>query len=233
MVLLMFFYAPGIRREYFEPKVVKLLIIINVVVFVAEIVYEPLIYMFALFPYKILNGIDLWTIITHMFLHAGFLHIFLNMYALLIFGPECEKEFGHIKFLIIYILSGVSGAILHSLLTPFKYTPAVGASGAVFGIMAAYAVLYPRRRLMMFVFVGFLILPAWALLLFFFLMETLLGLVAYASGVAHLAHVGGMILGAAYTFFYKKRKVEEKAFILPSTIMYYETIEEESSYDYW
>ncbi len=229
----MIFYMPGMRRDYFEPKVVKWLIIINIIVFIIEIAYPPVINALALVPYDILQGKSIWTIITHMFLHAGVLHIFLNMYALFIFGPECEKEFGREKFLLIYFLSGIFGALLHILLTPFKYAPAVGASGAVFGIMAAYAVLYPKRKLMIFMFVGFLILPAWVLLLFFFLIETLLGLIAYADAVAHLAHVGGMMFGAIYTYFYKKKKKEEKPFILPSTVVYYEASEEEHSYDYW
>ena len=226
------FYFPMGREEAFEPKVVKWLIIANGVMFIITLIYTPLFYLLALVPSYVLNGQRLWTLVTHMFLHAGFLHIFLNMYALFIFGPECEKEFGHLGFLILYFTSGLVGALLHILLTPAKNTPAVGASGAIFGVMAAFAILYPRRRLGVFFFVGFIVLPAWALVVIFAIIETLYFIVGIPDFVAHMAHVGGMLGGALFTFIYKRTRRRRRPVSEPIMIVYQAEEYYEDEYGY-
>jgi len=154
----------------------------------------------------------------------------MNMYALFIFGPECEQVFGHKKFIALYFISGLTGAGLHILLTPRGDIPAVGASGAIFGVMAAYATLYPHRRLGVFFFVGFIILPAWALLFFFAFLELIYFLTAVLDSIAHTAHLGGMIGGFLFAWFHKKAHPKPRP-LEEHIIVVYHGFEEE--YDYW
>ena len=226
------YYIPTLRKDHFDPKVVKTLIIANVVMFVIRLAYSPILFTLGLIPNNILRGEALYTLITHMFLHYDFLHIFLNMYALFIFGPECEREFGRLKFLLLYFISGLTGAFLHVALTTRGDIPAVGASGAIFGVMAAYAMLYPHRRLAVFFFIGFIILPAWALVLFFAVFELLYFFLLPLDSIAHAAHLGGMLGGVIFTWHHKKFKRKERPFIEP-IIITYERREEYYDYDYW
>jgi len=145
-------------------------------------------------------------VLTSMFLHASWLHVIFNMWALWIFGDNIEDYLGHFHYLIFYLLSGLGAAIAHYLFNMNSTIPTVGASGAIAGVMGAYLVLYPSARVLtlvpLFVFVTFIRLPAWLVLGFWFVVQFLSGAatsMAYsgrsAGGVAFWAHIGGFLAG--------------------------------------
>jgi rhomboid family protein len=150
-----------------------------------------------------------------MFLHGGWLHIFFNMLFLWVFGDNVEDNFGSLPYLLFYLLSGFGAVIAQSLLTPTSPAPAIGASGAISGVLAGYLLLYPRASVravlpipILFLFSFFV--PAWLMIIVWFAGQLLN---SYASltdaaqmtgGVAYGAHVGGFVAGLILTFFFRK-----------------------------
>ena len=152
-----------------------------------------------------LDPADLKSLVTSMFLHGGWLHVILNMWTLWIFGCAMEDKLGHGRFLVFYVLCGVAAVIAHVTLNPVSLIPVVGASGAVAGVIAAYAVTYPKARLtvmvpLFFVIPLFMQIPAVFFALFWFLMQILQGSFEFfaasmGSGGAWWAHLGGFVSG--------------------------------------
>jgi rhomboid family protein len=146
-------------------------------------------------------------VFTSMFVHASILHLVFNMLALWIFGDNVEDYLGHFRYLILYLLSGLAAAALHTFFNLSSTVPTVGASGAIAGVMGAYFVLYPRAKvltLVPFFFVFFVWLPAWIVLGFFFITQFLSGAATSitrhagnSTGIAFWAHVGGFLAGMA------------------------------------
>ncbi len=144
-------------------------------------------------------------VFTSMFLHGSWLHLIFNMLALWIFGDNVEDYVGHFRYLILYFLSGLAAAALHTFFNYGSPVPSVGASGAIAGVMGAYFVLYPRAKvltLVPFFFVFFVWLPAWVVLGFWFVAQFLSGAatsianhVGGSTGIAFWAHVGGFLGG--------------------------------------
>ena len=146
------------------------------------------------------------TLLTHMFLHGGFSHVAGNMLFLWIFGDNVEDFYGHITYLFFYLLCGIGSGLLHVLFNMNSTVPALGASGAISGVMGAYAILYPRSRILTLVFVFLVPIPAVLILGCWFILQFLsafgsLGAVGSAAsgGVAWWAHVGGFLLGMLIT----------------------------------
>lgn len=137
-----------------------------------------------------------WTIITYMFLHAGMTHILFNMLSLYFFGSRVEQRLGPERFFALYFLSGIGGALLSFVFSP--YTPILGASGAVFGVSLAFARFWPRDQILIW---G--IIPVEARWLVAFM--TLIALFGVGSGVAHFAHLGGFLGGFLYLLFLERR----------------------------
>jgi membrane associated rhomboid family serine protease len=177
----MFAMTPWVRR----------LLIANVVVFIASASLPALYYEFALVPALLLQRP--WTGVTYMFLHAGLGHLFFNMIALFFFGPRLEQRLGARDFLWLYFLSGFGGAAFSFLFAP-QY-PVVGASGAVYGVLLAFAMFWPRERIYIWA-----ILPVEAWLLAAIMVGASLwsGIAGSQSGVAHFAHLGGLAFGFTY-----------------------------------
>ena len=142
-------------------------------------------------------------ILTSMFLHSGFLHIAGNMLFLWIFGDNVEDFFGHIPYLFFYFVCGIGAGLTHILFNLYSRTPALGASGAISGVMGAYILLYPRARILTLVFVFLLPIPAVFVLGEWFLGQFLLGMNVVgggtSGGVAVMAHIGGFLLGMLIT----------------------------------
>jgi len=142
-------------------------------------------------------------IFTSMFLHASWLHLIFNMWALAIFGDNIEDRLGHFRYLILYLLSGVGATITHYFFNFDSPIPSLGASGAIAGVMGAYLISFPSARVLTWVFGIFIFwVPAWLWLSFWFIVQFLSGAasaIAYSaqtsSGVAVWAHVGGFICG--------------------------------------
>jgi membrane associated rhomboid family serine protease len=138
-----------------------------------------------------------WQLVTYMFMHGGFLHLFFNMLALWMFGMELENSWGSRKFLIFYMLCGIGAGVANMIVSiPLELTaPTVGASGAVFGIMIAFAMLFPDRPIYLY-----FLFPVRAkyLIAVWIGLELLLGVTGSSDGVAHFAHLGGAAVGFLY-----------------------------------
>lgn len=185
------------------------IVAINILISILAQGYPRIAYEFGAVPLLTLKGIQPYRLVTSMFIHLDFIHLFFNMFALFIFGPDIERVLGKPRYLLLYFLSGIMAGIIHAyfilILYPIRelfLIPAIGASGAIYGVMAAFAVLFPLRRLM--VFIGFpIIAPAIVVIIILALLQTLYALLAPFSQVAYAAHVGGFITGLILTLIYK------------------------------
>src|SRR6266446_3067135 len=140
---------------------------------------------------------------TSLFLHGSWMHVIGNMWFLYIFGDNVEDYMGHFKYLVFYILTGVIAMGTHVVMNLDSTAPAVGASGAIFGVLGAYFVLYPRARVLTWFFVFVVWVPAWIILGYWFVLNFLNGTATVLTvqrqnvgGIAFWAHVGGFVSGA-------------------------------------
>lgn len=187
--------------------VVLNLIIINVLVFLAQMAFDGN-------TGFLTNRLALWhpatgnfrpyELVTHMFTHAGWLHILFNMYALWLFGAMLERNWGAMKFLIFYLACGLGAAVAQLFLVP-PGPPAVGASGAVMGLLAAFAYTYPNIQFYIIPF-PFAIKAKWIVVAYAAI--DLFGGISGTDGIAHFAHLGGMATGFLLMIFWisKRRK---------------------------
>ena len=136
-----------------------------------------------------------WQLITYQFIHQGFWHLLANMMGLYFLGPETERTLGTNRFFALYFLSGILGGLGWSLLSP--YGSCVGASGAIFGVLGAYAALYPNRELILFIF-PFVPIKAWLFVLLIGTYEFMHTLAGPGGHVANAAHLSGGIVGYIY-----------------------------------
>jgi len=179
---------------------VKTLLIANGIVYLFQMLVGPQIIMvLGLIPRFSWSRLFIWQFITYMFLHGNFFHILLNMYALWVFGTEVERMWGRREFYKYYFITGIGAGVIHTILTPMSTIPTIGASGAVMGVLTAYAVMFPNREITLLLF---FILPvrmrARTLALLFVGMSLLGGISGSADGIAHFAHLGGMLVGYIY-----------------------------------
>jgi membrane associated rhomboid family serine protease len=179
---------------------VKILLMANAIGFLAQLIWGGIVTMtLGLVPYTAWSQLRIWQFVTYAFLHADFFHILFNMYALWVFGSELESDLGFMPFLRLYLVSGVGAGIFHALVTPHSLVPTIGASGAVSGVMAAYALMYPERELQLLLF--FIIpvrMKAKVLAVGLAVLSLALGAAGSPDGIAHFAHLGGMAVGAAF-----------------------------------
>ncbi len=169
------------------------LIIANVVVFFVQMTAPGLTYSLAFVPAQVFT--HPWTIVTYMFLHGGWAHIIFNMIGLYFFGPRVEMQLGGQRYLWLYFLSGISGAILSFFLAP--YAGVIGASGAIFGVTLAFAYFWPRAQIYVW---GILPVEAWLLVTIFAALALFGGMGGSRGGIADFAHLGGF----AGAFLYLK-----------------------------
>lgn len=201
------------------PFVTLALIALNCLVFLYEMALpaaglERLVFTFGMVPAKVtafpanpgIGFLDATVpFLTSMFLHAGWLHLLGNMWFLWIFGDNVEDHLGHLRFLLFYLLCGLVAAIVHLVFNLHSTIPTVGASGAIAGVLGAYLLLFPGARILTLVpvfFVWLMELPAYVILLYWFVLQLLqgtatLGASAAGGGVAWWAHVGGFLAGLA------------------------------------
>jgi len=186
--------------------VVKNLLYINIILFVVQLILKysglSLIGLLALFPTNS-NYFGLHQLITHQFLHAGWLHLIFNMFALATIAPPVEEKVGSKKFLLFYLLCGVGSAILHlSLIT--SNNPMVGASGAVYGILLYFMFLRPDEKLyLFFIPIG---IRAKYLIPVLLTVELYLATNSLNDGIGHWAHIGGAITGTTLYLLNRKKK---------------------------
>lgn len=224
------------------PPVTKNLIIINVVIWLAMFLSPQInanLMKYAALHYYSATEFNFVQIVTYMFMHGGFFHLFFNMFTLFMFGIALEYSLGSRRFLIFYMVCGVGAALIQeavwSLTLPdlavrllasdngvsiaqvnhalvfqpdllpktFNCFTTIGASGAIYGILLAYAMLYPNRSLY-FMFIPVPVKAKYMVLIWGGL-ELLLGLSSASDGVAHFAHLGGMIFGFMLIYYWKKK----------------------------
>ncbi|MCD6591380.1 MAG: rhomboid family intramembrane serine protease [Candidatus Aenigmarchaeota archaeon] len=181
------------------------LIAVNIIFFIIQLFIPWFTYIFELKPDYALSGMW-WQFITYMFLHGGVFHITINMFVLAIFGFPLELVIGKKRFTLLYFISGVGSAIIYILFTGTDYA-LIGASGAVFGVLAAYAFKFPRSWVYIF---GLFPLPAALLIVLLLIEESFYGLMGAQPGIANFGHVGGILTGLALMFLWKVRDERKK-----------------------
>jgi membrane associated rhomboid family serine protease len=194
------------RRPRRFPVVTATIIAVNGVVFVMELMGgDAFVKEWAETPATIVAGHHWITILTAMFMHAGWMHIIGNMVFLWAFGPEVEDAMGPLRYLPFYLLSGLAASLAQTALMPHSTVPNLGASGAIAGVMGAFLVTYPRDQIRTLLFFGWFVrtafIPAALLIGLWFVIQLFsqVGSVAdvqSGGGVAYAAHVGGFIFGA-------------------------------------
>jgi membrane associated rhomboid family serine protease len=214
------------------PFTTRLLLAANVAAFVLEVLQgdqlDAFVNAFAFVPARFFHpelfpgwtaGASAVTIFTAMFLHGGFLHLAGNMLFLWIFGDNVEDALGHARFLLFYLVCGLSATLVQAFLSPASTIPNLGASGAIAGVLGAYFVLYPRARVVtivpLFVLFPLVEIPAGLYLLGWFLLQFWMASSQLASpgwgapnggGVAFWAHVGGFVAGVAWVLLFRPKR---------------------------
>jgi membrane associated rhomboid family serine protease len=199
-------FSGGGSRFSLIPPVIKTLIIINVAVFILQpfiletysIAKIPIKYFLMLIPSDGFMGLEFypWQLLSYQFLHGSIWHLFFNMFALWMFGVELEAEWGSKKFIIYYLLCGIGAGLVQLavpyLLPEYAAAPTIGASGAVYGILLAFAMMFPNRPIFMFPI--FIPIPAKIFVLIYAGIALFMGF-SGSDGIAHFAHLGGAATG--------------------------------------
>jgi membrane associated rhomboid family serine protease len=194
------------RRPRRFPAVTTAIILANAIVFLMELTGgDAFVRQWSLIPADIVAGKHWVTILTAMFMHAGWLHIIGNMVFLWAFGPEIEDAMGRPRYLAFYLLSGLAASAAQIAAMRASTVPNLGASGAIAGVMGAFLITYPRDRIRTLLLFGFFyrvtVIPAALLIGLWFVTQLFSQLGSMADvqtgGVAYLAHVGGFVFGAA------------------------------------
>lgn len=205
------------------PVVTRNLLYLNVIMFVATLINRPFMIDTFSMAFPLASDFRWWQVVTHMFMHDGFMHIFFNMYTLVMFGMVVERALGTKKFIVFYLITGFGAVLLHtgveflqvqSLLkeysgidpqTIYNSIPNVlGASGAVYGVLVAFAMLYPEARLTL-IFPPITLDAKWWVLIFIGI-ELLTGISGTRMGIAHFAHLGGALFGWLTILYWRKTK---------------------------
>jgi membrane associated rhomboid family serine protease len=211
-----------------KPILTVTLIAINVLVFLYQASLAPragrlFVFQFGAVP-SVVFGPDrlpagvmvippVFTLLTSMFLHGGWMHLIGNMWYLWIFGNNIEEAMGRARFLLFYILSGLVASICHVYFNLGSHVPIIGASGAISGVLGAYLILYPRAQVLVLIWLGIfsrlVYIPAMFVLGFWFLLQVFSGAFSggEGAGVAWWAHIGGFIAGAVMVGVFKRPEV--------------------------
>ena len=206
------------------PVVTRNLLYVNIIMFVATLINKEFMTDTFAMAFPLSTDFRWWQPLTHMFMHDGFFHIFFNMYTLVMFGMVVERVLGTKKFIWFYLITGFGAVLLHTgveflevqdLLKQYPNVapqsiynsiPGVlGASGAVYGVLVAFAMLYPEARLTL-IFPPITLDAKWWVLIFIGI-ELLTGITGTQMGVAHFAHLGGALFGWLLIRYWRKRGI--------------------------
>ncbi|TXT67109.1 MAG: conserved membrane protein of unknown function [Promethearchaeota archaeon] len=206
------------RIPFSKQYVALAILALNIIVYILQYL-DPagnmLLDGFAFTPAEFFAGKEWWTLFTSMFMHANPLHIIMNMWFFYVVADNCEYTMGHTWFLITYIFSGIVGTLLHGLtafiISPFYDIPTLGASGAIYGLIAVYSILFPNITLQIVTRRIPYRIKARNFGIIYFLTEIMYGIASFtviSSNTAHFAHIGGFIAGALFAVVFKivKRK---------------------------
>jgi membrane associated rhomboid family serine protease len=198
-----------------QPVVTYALIALNILFFFVELSRgDAFIETWAFVPSRFLAnpGGDFLTIFTSMFMHGGWLHIGGNMLYLWIFGDNVEDRFGHLRYLVFYLLCGSAATFAQMAFSLGSSIPNLGASGAIAGVLGAYLVLFPQRRVTVMLGYGITQMPALMVIGLWFVLQLFSGIGSIASsadtgGIAYMAHIGGFIAGVVLAFILRGNRV--------------------------
>ena len=199
-----------------RPVMTSIIIALNAIVFLYEISLDPYSQNYFMASYGIVPArFHIGTLLTTMFLHAGWMHVIGNMWFLWIYGDKIEDLLGHGKFLPFYLLCGIAAGLTHLYFNPDSRVPTIGASGAIAGVMGAYIVKFPKAKILTLVpiviFFTTLEIPAVFILGYWFLLQFFSGFGSFGhsnlstGGVAWFAHIGGFVAGALLILVMGKR----------------------------
>lgn len=214
--------------SYRKPIINYLIILVNTAVFIYHYFFlssrfeiESFIYKYGFIPMRFITNFpqDIYTMFTSMFLHGGMMHFLGNMWFLYIFGDNVEDRYGHLKYLLVYIISGISAIFLQFIINPLSRIPMIGASGAISGVLGSYFVFYPSAGVVTFIpfglFSRIVILPAVIFLGLWFIFQFLSGTQSLAiqaalgkevGGVAYFAHIGGFLCGLIIAILSRRKR---------------------------
>ena len=187
-------YSIGFGRGW--TPAVKVLIIVNAAIYLAwELTALPPLSLFGLVPYRVWHQGMLWQLVTYMFLHGGLWHVGFNMFALWMFGSQLERVWGTGQFVKYYFITGIGAGLINVLFNAGSPIPTIGASGAIFGLLLAYGLLFPNSLILLYFFIP---IKAKYFVILFAGLEFLMVAQYAQDGVAHFAHLGGMAVGLLY-----------------------------------
>jgi membrane associated rhomboid family serine protease len=221
-----------LNRSLTAPHVTRFLIVVNVIIFAVywlsatgflfderlavDMVGNGVRGKFVMYPDDVFDAQRVYTLLTSMFMHGGWYHLFGNMIYLWVFGDNVEDAFGHVSYLVFYLVCGVAASFAQifadQLLAGGALVGMLGASGAISGVLGAYIVLYPRSKVVTWVAYFLIPIPAILFLGGWFVMQFLFGLLDTMGGVAYYAHIGGFIAGMFLGFAIgreRKRKIRD------------------------
>jgi membrane associated rhomboid family serine protease len=172
-----------------------LIIVTGSIYLVQEFLGIPSVRAFGLVPYQVLHKAAFWQLVTYMFLHGGFWHVAFNMFALWMFGSQLERVWGRKEFLKYYFITGIGAGLINVAFSAGSNIPTIGASGAIFGLLLAYGVLFPNNVILLYFFIP---MKAKYFVILFAVLEFMMARSYAADGIAHFAHLGGMAVGFLY-----------------------------------
>jgi membrane associated rhomboid family serine protease len=212
------------RRPLRLPLITALIIGANVLVFLLELAGgDAFVNRWSLLPADIVAGRNWITILTSMFMHAGWMHIIGNMLFFWVFGPEIEDVMGPVRYLVFYLLGGLAATVAQVAIDPASTVPNLGASGAIAAVMGAFIITYPRDRIRTVLLLGWFsqvtFVPAIVLVGLWFLTQVFSEVGALVQtqtgGVAYMAHVGGFAFGAIAARLFESRRRREQQGLEP------------------
>ena len=211
----------GLRNFFYSiPPVTRNLIVINTIVLIfTALTGEKMYELFSLFAFES-PLFKPYQLVTHMFMHGGIWHLFFNMYSLMIFGTPLERTWGSKKFLLFYFVTGLGAALCHNLVVHLQINnfiaagktaaaqeamiiPTVGASGAIYGVLLGFGMLWPNTQLRL-IFPPVTLTAKWFVVIFG-VIELFTGITGMGGNIAHFAHLGGMLFGLVLILYWKKK----------------------------
>jgi membrane associated rhomboid family serine protease len=205
------------QPSYSRPVITFLIIAVNVLVFLYEVSLDPFSRNHLLMQFGTVPDRFVWsTLLTSMFMHSGWMHLIGNMWFLWIYGDNIEDVLGRGKYLLFYLLCGIIAGLVHVWANPLSRVPAMGASGAIAGVMGAYLVKFPHSRIVtlipIFVFFTTVEIPAYLILLYWMFLQVFSGVgsIGYShlsrGGVAWFAHIGGFLAGLLLIYLLRPKE---------------------------
>jgi len=198
------------------------LLALNVLIFIYQMLLPPeqleaFLYTYSAIPVEIMRGQDLFTLVTSMFLHGGWMHLIGNVLFLWVFGDNIEATVGNATFILFYLVGGVIASLAHCYFNPLSEIPSLGASGAISAVMGAYLIMFPASKVKVFVFLLVVLrkitMSALAFLGIWIGFQVISGLQNFGigpneGGTAWWAHIGGFVVGLLFGFLFRSRALQ-------------------------